>query len=136
MNTSSVSSSMGFIEQTVYGGSKAALESMTRTWARELAERCTVNAINPGPVDTEMWGKNAGSKFEEEMKAFIRTTPLSAVREGLDREDLVKDAPRAGGGRPAYDHEIAGVVAMLCSSDAAWCTGSVVNANGGLKFTT
>ena len=135
VNTSSVSSSLGFIEQTVYGGTKAALESMTRTWARELAERCTVNAINPGPVDTEMWGSNAGSKFEEEMKAFIRTTPLSAAREGLDREDLVKDAQRVGG-RPAYDHEIAGVVAMLCSSDAAWCTGSVVNANGGLKFTT
>jgi 3-oxoacyl-[acyl-carrier protein] reductase len=54
VNISSVSSSTGFIEQSVYGGTKAALEAMTRTWARELSERCTVNAINPGPVLTEM----------------------------------------------------------------------------------
>lgn len=54
VNLSSVSSSAGFIEQSVYGGTKAALEAMTRTWSRELSERCTVNAINPGPVLTEM----------------------------------------------------------------------------------
>ncbi|KAJ2965883.1 hypothetical protein NUW58_g10802 [Xylaria curta] len=57
INLSSVSSSAGFIEQSVYGGTKAALEAMTRTWARELSERCTVNAINPGPVLTEMVSK-------------------------------------------------------------------------------
>jgi 3-oxoacyl-[acyl-carrier protein] reductase len=50
VNVSSVSSSQGFIGQSVYGGTKAALEAMTRTWARELAERATVNAINPGCV--------------------------------------------------------------------------------------
>lgn len=50
VNMSSVSSSMGFASQSVYGGTKAALEAMTRTWARELAERATVNAVNPGPV--------------------------------------------------------------------------------------
>jgi NAD(P)-dependent dehydrogenase (short-subunit alcohol dehydrogenase family) len=52
VNLSSVSASCGFSEQSVYGGSKAAVEAMTRTWARELAERTTVNAINPGPVMT------------------------------------------------------------------------------------
>lgn len=52
VNVSSVSASCGFEDQSVYGGSKAAVESMTRTWARELAERATVNAINPGPVLT------------------------------------------------------------------------------------
>lgn len=31
-------------------------------------------------------------------------------------------------------HEVVGVVAMLCSDEAGWCTGSVVCANGGLKF--
>ena len=41
VNLSSVSSSLGFQGQTVYGGTKAALESMTRTWSRELAERAT-----------------------------------------------------------------------------------------------
>lgn len=59
VNVSSVSASCGFSEQSVYGGSKAAVEAMTRTWARELAERCTVNAINPGPVLT---GKCLSSK--------------------------------------------------------------------------
>lgn len=52
VNVSSVSASCGFSQQSVYGGSKAAVEAMTRTWARELAERTTVNAINPGPVMT------------------------------------------------------------------------------------
>ncbi len=33
-----------------------------------------------------------------------------------------------------YDYEVAGVVAMLCTPDSAWCTGSVVCANGGFKF--
>jgi NAD(P)-dependent dehydrogenase (short-subunit alcohol dehydrogenase family) len=55
VNVSSVSASCGFSEQSVYGGSKAAVEAMTRTWARELAERTTVNAINPGPVMTGMF---------------------------------------------------------------------------------
>jgi len=54
VNISSISSSMGLMAQSVYGGTKAALEAMTRTWARELAERATVNAVNPGPVDTRM----------------------------------------------------------------------------------
>jgi len=54
VNVSSVSSSLGFVGQTIYGGTKAALEAMTRTWARELAELATVNAINPGPVATDM----------------------------------------------------------------------------------
>lgn len=52
VNVSSISSTAGFVGQSVYGGTKAALESMTRTWARELSERATVNAINPGPVAT------------------------------------------------------------------------------------
>ena len=50
VNVSSVSSSLGYKQQSIYGGTKAALEAMTRTWSRELAERATVNSINPGPV--------------------------------------------------------------------------------------
>ena len=54
VNLSSVSASLGFHKQSVYGGTKAALEAMTRTWARELSERCTVNSVNPGPVATDV----------------------------------------------------------------------------------
>ena len=129
---SSVSSSLGFTSQTVYGGTKAALESMTRTWSRELAERATVNAVNPGPVATDMYGETS-AEFQLQMKPFMLNAPLQKVRLGVDEQLFVDQAENAGG-RPAYDHEIAGVVGMLCTPDAAWCTGSVVCANGGLKF--
>jgi 3-oxoacyl-[acyl-carrier protein] reductase len=66
VNLSSVSSSLGFLGQSVYGGTKAALEAMTRTWARELSERCTVNAINPGPALTAMYASNT-EEFKKAM---------------------------------------------------------------------
>ena len=132
VNISSVSSSLGLKGQTVYGGTKAALEAMTRTWARELSERATVNSVNPGPVATDMYGETSND-FQLHMKPFIQNAPLQKVREGVDEKTLVDGAEDAGG-RPAYDFEIAGVVGMLCGEDGAWCTGSVVCANGGLKF--
>jgi len=132
INLSSVSSSEGFIGQTVYGGTKAALEAMTRTWARELAERATVNAINPGPVKTDMWAGTT-QEFKGRLKPFIEQTPGSAIRKEVDDEDLVADAENAGG-RPAYVHEIAGIVGMLTTVDSQWCTGQVVCANGGMRM--
>jgi 3-oxoacyl-[acyl-carrier protein] reductase len=132
VNLSSVSSTLGFVTQSVYGGSKAALEAMTRTWARELASRATVNAVNPGPVSTEMWGATA-PEFKAHLKPFIQATPMAQIRPGLDDEKLVKDADAAGG-RPGYPEEIAGVVGMLCSAESVWCTGQVVCANGGMRF--
>jgi NAD(P)-dependent dehydrogenase (short-subunit alcohol dehydrogenase family) len=132
VNISSVSSSLGFVGQSVYGGTKAALEAMTRSWARELAERATVNAVNPGPVDTDMYS-GTSEAFKDHMKSFIRTAPLQAAREGVDEQRVV-DAAKSDGGRPAWDYEIAGVVGMLCSEESGWCTGSVVCANGGMKF--
>ena len=118
----------------MYGGTKAARESMTRPWARELAERCTVNAVNPGPVATDMYGETSEA-FQLQMKSHIEHTPLMKERKGVDPDQFVADAPKVGG-RPAYGYEIAGVVSMLCSSESAWCTGSVICANGGLKFST
>jgi 3-oxoacyl-[acyl-carrier protein] reductase len=123
VNLSSVSSSEGFKGQSVYGGTKAALEAMTRTWARELAEKATVNAINPGPVKTDMWSGTA-PWFRNHLKPFIQHTPGSQVRSEVDDKDLVDDAESAGG-RPAYVEEIAGVVGMLCTPDSLWCTGQV-----------
>lgn len=125
-------SSQGASRQSLYGGAKAALEAMTRTWARELAERATVNAINPGPVETDMY-PSADEEFLKENRPFILNAPLQRAREGIDEEKYVKRAEKEGG-RPAYPHEVAGIVAMLCSEDSAWCTGSVVCANGGMRF--
>ncbi|KAK1633880.1 short-chain dehydrogenase [Colletotrichum phormii] len=132
VNMSSVSSSAGFPEQSVYGGTKAALEAMTRTWARELSENATVNAINPGPVLTEMYAGNT-PEFKRFIKGFIEHAPLMKARQGIDSDELVKAAEEEGG-RPAYVGEIAGIVGMLVSADSAWCTGQVVCANGGMFF--
>ena len=38
------------------------------------------------------------------------------------------------GGRSAMPEEVAGIVAMLCSADAALCTGQIICANGGMVF--
>ncbi|KAJ3039393.1 hypothetical protein HDV00_012269 [Rhizophlyctis rosea] len=133
VNISSVSSSTGFVGQSVYGGTKAALEAMTRTWARELAENCTVNAINPGPVEGPMYSANPKEVLEG-IKPWIMHTPLMKAREGVDPPDVVAEARKEinGGGRPAYVDEIAGVVGMLVGAEAAWVTGQVVCANGGM----
>lgn len=130
VNLSSVSSSTGFVTQSVYGGSKAAIEAMTRTWSRELAERATVNAVNPGPVEGPMYASNS-PEFLAGIKGWITHTPLMAARKGVDSDEVVEEAKESGG-RLAHTTEIAGIVGMLCSEDAAWCTGQVVCANGGM----
>jgi 3-oxoacyl-[acyl-carrier protein] reductase len=132
INLSSISSSQGFVGQSVYGGTKAALESMTRTWARELAERCTVNAINPGPVKTDMWDRMP-PEHRGGLKPWTSLSPMAAVRKGIDDEDIISDASFVGG-RPAYSDEVAGIVGMLCSRDSGWCTGQVICANGGMRM--
>ncbi|KAI5842738.1 hypothetical protein BZA05DRAFT_192521, partial [Tricharina praecox] len=133
VNVSSISASMGLMAQSVYGGTKAALEAMTRTWARELAERATVNAINPGPVDTRMYGTTS-PEFHDQMRPLLQLTPLAqlsaAEKAGVykDRVDLYAGT----GGRWGTPEEVAGIVGMLCSADAQYCTGQVVCANGGM----
>lgn len=133
INISSVSSTKGLVGQSLYGGTKAALEAMTRTWSRELAERATVNAINPGPVSTDMFD-GASDEFFNMMRPFQLATPLAAPREGIDPPEALEFAKKLGG-RTAYVHEIAGIVGMLCSEESGWCTGNVVGANGGFTFT-
>ena len=138
VNISSVSSSMGFTGQSVYGGTKAALEAMTRTWARELASRATVNSVNPGPVVGDMYFAT-GEAFWKQMQGYQDSTPLSELRGEADEVGLgphnaalVRD--KMGGRRPAFTREVAGIVAMLCTPDAEWTTGSVVCGNGGMRM--
>lgn len=130
VNVSSVGCALGLQEQTVYAGSKGALEAMTRVWARELAERATVNSVNPGPVLSDIY-KATPDDIKHLLGRWNQVSPLATVRpqdEG-ELQEWIKF-----GGRPALASEIAGVVAMLCTPDAAWTTGSVVSANGGMRF--
>jgi 3-oxoacyl-[acyl-carrier protein] reductase len=86
--------------------SKGAIHQVTRTLADELAEHgITVNAINPGPVDTG-W-------------------PSAELR-----EELATRFPVGRWGRP---DDIAPVVAWLISADSAWVTGQVIDAEGGFR---
>jgi 3-oxoacyl-[acyl-carrier protein] reductase len=89
-----------------YAISKGAVHQMTRSLADALADRgVTVNAINPGPVDTG-W-------------------PSPELR-----ERLVPAFPAGRWGRP---EDIAAVVAWLASDDSAWITGQVLDAEGGFR---
>jgi len=55
----SVSARMGMPQQTVYAGTKAALEGLYKVWATELGQKfdITVNCVSPGPVATDMWSE-------------------------------------------------------------------------------
>ena len=151
VNVSSVSSSIGYPGQSVYAGTKAALDAMTRSWARELADRATVNAVNPGPAWGDMYAAS-GSKFWRINQPYVDAAPLSAydgeeevlrmaaagAAPGAEEEerrrfdDIVRNG--MGGRRPGFTSEIAGTIIMLCSDEAGWTTGSVVCANGGMKM--
>ena len=143
VNLSSISAGLGPEGQSVYAGTKGALEAMTRVWARELGDCATVNAINPGPVVGDMYWK-AGEQFWQQMQGWQDRTPGSKIvvpegysgtgEERLSAEDSKTVREKMGGRRPGFTDEIAGVVGMLCTPDGQWCTGSVVCANGGLRM--
>ncbi|UQC83907.1 uncharacterized protein CLUP02_09403 [Colletotrichum lupini] len=73
VNLSSISARGGYPTQSVYAASKAAVEGLTRVWATELGHKygVTVNSVNPGPVDTDMY-RAAGpvhlARMEEQNK--------------------------------------------------------------------
>lgn len=116
INLSSISARGGYATQTVYAASKAAVEAMTRVWATELGHsyQITVNAINPGPVDTDMY-RDAGDVHLARMAKDNMRTPA---------------APRAG-----TPKDIADIVCFLCDERSRWISGDVVCANGGMLFT-
>lgn len=93
----------------LYGASKAAVETLTRVFAKEMRGRnVTVNAVAPGPVATELF---LSGKSEEQIEHFARMPPLERL------------------GQP---EDIAAVVSFLAGPDAAWINGQVLRANGGL----
>ncbi|CAB4665843.1 unannotated protein [freshwater metagenome] len=105
---SSVVGLLGSAGQANYAASKSGLVGLARSLARELGSRSiTVNVVAPGPVETDM----TAALTEEQRTKMIDAVPL---------------------GRTATPQEIAGVVAFLASSDAAYITGAVIPVDGGL----
>lgn len=132
VNLTSIAAKIGFEGEILYGSSKAALESLTRTWANELSSRATVNSVSPGPVITDLWVNRPKESFKE-IGPLLSVTPLARVREGIDDEKIVKMA-EVSGGRPAYIEEIAGIVSLVVSSESGWVTGQTIVASGGLPM--
>ena len=92
-----------------YAGTKAAVEVMLRSMAKEIAPRkVRVNAVAPGPVDTDLF--RAG-KTEEAKQRSAALSPFSRI------------------GTP---QEVAEVVAFLASEKASWVHGQIVQPNGGM----
>jgi 3-oxoacyl-[acyl-carrier protein] reductase len=96
--------------QSVYAAAKAGVEAAARVAAKELAaRRITVNVVRPGATDT------ATLRAGTSEKAIAAMAGANAMR------------------RLGTPDDIAAVVALLCSVDAGWVTGAVVDATGGLR---
>lgn len=101
---------LGLPFRTSYAAAKAGLISMTRTWASELATTgITVNAIAPGPTETELFRANSpvGSASEQR---FLKGVPMQ---------------------RFAQPDEIAAAIAFFASDDASYITGQTLFVDGG-----
>lgn len=114
INLSSINAYTGMTNTAIYAASKAALNSYTRTAATELAPRkIRVNAVNPGPVSTPIFGKTGIP--EEQLNGMA-----NAMQERI---------PLKRFGQP---EEIAKLVTFLASDDAQFITGGEYNIDGGM----
>ena len=113
LNTS-VAGQKGVPNATAYAATKAAMRSLARTTAAELAPRgIRVNTVAPGPIVTPI---------------FERT---GLPKEALDdfAKDTITKIPLNRFGQP---EEVAGAVAFLASQDASYITGVELNVDGGM----
>ena len=109
VNLSSTMGSRGAAGASLYAASKHAVEGLTKSAALEGAKRgVRVNAVAPGPTDTEMLGRFAGSP--ERKAALVAAVPM---------------------GRMGTPQEIADAIVFLASSHATFITGQILMVNGG-----
>jgi 3-oxoacyl-[acyl-carrier protein] reductase len=107
INMSSISGKVGNVGQTNYSAAKAGIVGLTKAAAQELARHnVTVNAIQPGFIDTEM----TRSIPEGPRQASIAAIPMQRVGQA---------------------DEVASVALFLASDDASYVTGAVIEVTGG-----
>jgi 3-oxoacyl-[acyl-carrier protein] reductase len=112
INISSVVATLAPPNTSVYSATKAAVNAITISLAKELGPRqIRVNSINPGMVETE-GTHTAGIEGSDMQKQTIATTPLGRV------------------GKP---DDIAPAAVFLASSDSKWITGESFYISGGLR---
>jgi acetoacetyl-CoA reductase len=108
INVSSVNGQKGAFGQTNYSAAKAGMHGFTKALALEVARKgVTVNTISPGYIGTKM--------------------VMAIPKEVLDAK-IIPQIPIGRLGKPA---EVAGLVAYLCSDEAAFVTGANIAINGG-----
>lgn len=112
INISSAASTLTPPNTSVYSATKAAVDAITRTLAKELGpRRIRVNAINPGMIITE--GVQAAGLHESEFRKQLESqTPLGRIGEVGD---------------------IAPAAAFLASAGSSWITGETFVIAGGLR---
>lgn len=115
INLSSVNAYTGMPNTAIYAASKAAMNSYTRTAATELSPRkIRVNSVNPGPVQTPIFGKTGMA--EDQLNGFAQA--------------MQNRIPLKRFGQP---EEIAELVAFLASDKASFITGGEYNIDGGIN---
>ncbi|WP_149206471.1 SDR family oxidoreductase [Flavobacterium johnsoniae] len=114
----SVNAQLGMPGSSVYGASKAAVLSLNRIFAAELAGRkIRVNAVSPGPIETPLYGK-VGLEKEE----------VEGLGAALGEKILLKRFGKAS--------EVAKTIGFLASDDSSFITGTEIVVDGGLTVNT
>lgn len=105
----------------VYAASKAAVRSLTQSFAMELAkDNITVNAYAPGHIDTPMW-----EKVDETMST------VNGLPKGENFERMKGTITL---GRTGVPEDVSRVVSFLASEDSNYVTGQTMLVDGGIFF--